>query len=153
MAPASFLNISSTSEISDAGAPARRLTLSQAPPSNPDLIRHPPDTAKHPQPHEPPQTSNPRKRLQHEASLATPRRRWSPAAKERIVAEATQPGANVSANARTHWLSPNKFLCGAGRRWSVPGRRTRARRSRLSPWLCAFAEAGGIVEFVMGGVT
>lgn len=69
------------------------------------------------------------------------------------MAEATQPGANVSANARTHWLSPNKFLCGAGRRWSVPGRRTRARRSRLSPWLCAFAEAGGIVEFVMGGVT
>jgi transposase len=41
-----------------------------------------------------------------DASPATPRRRWSAAAKERIVAEAMMPGANVSAVARSHGLSP-----------------------------------------------
>jgi transposase len=37
-----------------------------------------------------------------DASPATPRRRWSVAAKERIVAAASEPGANVSAIARAH---------------------------------------------------
>ena len=40
-----------------------------------------------------------------DASPAVPRRRWSEAAKERIIAEASVPGANVSAIARSHGLS------------------------------------------------
>ena len=56
-----------------------------------------------------------------DASPATPRRRWSAAAKERIVAEAMVPGANVSAVARSHGLSPQQVFT-----W----RRTAVRRAR-----------------------
>ena len=45
-----------------------------------------------------------------DASPAVPRRRWSAAAKERIVAEALVPGANVSAIARSHGLSPQQVF-------------------------------------------
>lgn len=45
-----------------------------------------------------------------DASPAAPRRRWSAAAKERIVAEATVPGANVSAVARSHGLRPQQVF-------------------------------------------
>lgn len=45
-----------------------------------------------------------------EASPAVPRRRWSAAAKDRIVAEAMVPGANVSAVARSHGLSPQQVF-------------------------------------------
>jgi transposase len=48
--------------------------------------------------------------LRLEASPAVPRRRWSAAAKERIVAEASVPGANVSAIARSHGLSPQQVF-------------------------------------------
>ena len=45
-----------------------------------------------------------------EASPVTPRRRWSAAAKERIVAAAMEPGANVSAIARSNGLSPQQVF-------------------------------------------
>ena len=45
-----------------------------------------------------------------DASPAVPRRRWSAAAKERIIAEATMQGANVSAIARSHGLSPQQVF-------------------------------------------
>ncbi len=45
-----------------------------------------------------------------DSSPAAPRRRWSAAAKERIVAEASEPGANVSAIARSHGLSPQQVF-------------------------------------------
>jgi len=45
-----------------------------------------------------------------EASPAVPRRRWSAAAKDRIVAEAMVPGANVLAVARSHGLSPQQVF-------------------------------------------
>ncbi len=45
-----------------------------------------------------------------DASPAVPRRRWSATAKERIVAEASAPGANVSAIARSHGLSPQQVF-------------------------------------------
>ena len=45
-----------------------------------------------------------------EASPGVPRRRWSAAAKERIVAEALVPGANVSAVARSHGLMPQQVF-------------------------------------------
>ena len=44
--------------------------------------------------------------LRLEGSPETPRRRWSAAAKERIVAAATEPGRMLSAIARTHELPP-----------------------------------------------
>ena len=45
-----------------------------------------------------------------DASPGVPRRRWSTAAKERIVAEASVPGARVSAIARSHGLSPQQVF-------------------------------------------
>ncbi len=45
-----------------------------------------------------------------DASPAVPRRRWSAAAKERIIAEASAPGTNVSAIARSHGLSPQQVF-------------------------------------------
>jgi transposase len=45
-----------------------------------------------------------------DASPATPRRRWSGAAKSRILAEALEPGANVSAVARRHGLKPQQLF-------------------------------------------
>jgi transposase len=45
-----------------------------------------------------------------DASPATPRRRWSLAAKSRILAEALEPGANVSSIARRHGLKPQQLF-------------------------------------------
>lgn len=45
-----------------------------------------------------------------EASPVVPRRRSSVVAKEPIVPEATVPGVNVSANARSHGLSPQQVF-------------------------------------------
>lgn len=45
-----------------------------------------------------------------EASLATPRRRWSAEAKARLVAEAMAPEANVSATARRNGMSPAQLF-------------------------------------------
>lgn len=45
-----------------------------------------------------------------EVSPGTPRRRWSVAARERIVREAMAPGANVSAVARAHGLKPQQLF-------------------------------------------
>jgi transposase len=45
-----------------------------------------------------------------DASPATPRRRWSGAAKSRILAEALEPDVNVSAVARRHGLKPQQLF-------------------------------------------
>ncbi len=45
-----------------------------------------------------------------EVSPGTPRRRWSAAARERIVREAMAPGANVSAVARANGLKPQQLF-------------------------------------------
>lgn len=45
-----------------------------------------------------------------EASPARTRRVWSRAAKERMVAEASAPDANVSAIARAHGLTPQQLF-------------------------------------------
>ncbi len=45
-----------------------------------------------------------------EASPDVPRRRWSRAAKERIVAEALEPDANISEIARRHGLRPQQIF-------------------------------------------
>jgi transposase len=89
-----------------------------------------------------------------DASPATPRRRWSASAKERIVAVASEPGANVSAIARAHGLSPQQVFT-----W----RRQAAGKSRKEMGAVAgpaFAmvsveseDAGGVVEIAVGGVT
>lgn len=99
-----------------------------------------------------------------EASPAKPRRRWSAAAKERIVAEAMVPGANVSAVARSHGLSPQQVFT-----W----RRDAVRRARQAEAVAetafavveideqpsssdAIADAGAgadVVELTVGDVT
>jgi transposase len=48
--------------------------------------------------------------------LAT-RREWSASEKRRIVAEALEPGANVSAVARGMGLRPHCFIAGARMPW------------------------------------
>ena len=45
-----------------------------------------------------------------DASPAVPRRRWSDEAKARILEEAMTPGANVSAVARAHAVSPQQVF-------------------------------------------
>jgi transposase len=45
-----------------------------------------------------------------DASPATSRRRWSGSAKSRILAEALEPGVNVSAIARRHGLKPQQLF-------------------------------------------
>ena len=45
-----------------------------------------------------------------DASPAVPRRRWSDEAKARILEEAMTPGANVSAVARSHQVSPQQVF-------------------------------------------
>lgn len=45
-----------------------------------------------------------------DASPAVPRRRWSDDAKARILEEAMTPGANVSAVARAHDVSPQQVF-------------------------------------------
>jgi transposase len=88
-----------------------------------------------------------------DASPATPRRRWSASAKERIVAAASEPGANVSAIARTHGLSPQQVF--TWRRQAA--RKPREKDMRTGPSFAMVAvdgvDSGGMVEIAIGGVT
>jgi transposase len=84
-----------------------------------------------------------------DASPATPRRRWSAAAKERIVAAASEPGVNVSAIARAHGLRPQQVFT-----W----RRQAAKTAGAAGPTFAMVEldgveAGGVLEIAVGGVT
>ena len=89
-----------------------------------------------------------------DASPATPRRRWSAAAKERIVAAASEPGANVSAIARTHGLSPQQVF--TWRRQAV-GKSRKEMGAAAGPSFAMVAveseDAGGVVEIAVGEVT
>lgn len=85
-----------------------------------------------------------------DASPATLRRRWSAEAKERIVAAAAEPGANVSAIARSNGLRPQQVF-----RW-----RRNAEVGNLGTMAPSFARvaiettaAGGMVELVVDGMT
>lgn len=97
-----------------------------------------------------------------EASPAMPRRRWSAAAKERIVVEASAPGVNVSAIARSHGLTPQQVF--TWRRAAV----RRAQQTDTGTPDTSFAEVrivgtptacngrepvGGVVELAVGDVT
>ena len=88
-----------------------------------------------------------------DASPAVSRRRWSAAAKERIVAEAIAPGANVSEIARAHGLSPQQVF--AWRRQAVraggDGGDTGTGPTFVAVELVD-GEAGGTVELVVGDV-
>lgn len=88
-----------------------------------------------------------------EASPETPRRRWSGAAKERIVTAATQPGANVSAIARSNGLSPQQVF--AWRRKAVIGLGQKNTGTAVPSFAMVTidAEVSGIVELVVAGVT
>jgi transposase len=89
-----------------------------------------------------------------EASPETPRRRWSAAAKERIVAAATRPGANVSAIARSNGLSPQQVF--AWRR-KAAGNSGQKNAGTAVPSFAMVAidvaAGGGIMELVVAGVT
>jgi transposase len=88
-----------------------------------------------------------------EASPETPRRRWSAAAKERIVAAATQPGANVSAIARTHGLSPQQVFAWRRKAAGNSGEKNTGMAVPSFAMVAIEAEAGGVVELVVAGVT
>jgi transposase len=89
-----------------------------------------------------------------DASPATPRRRWSAAAKERIVAAASEPGANVSAIARAHGLRPQQVFTWRRQAAGKSGPKT---AGAAGPTFAMVAldgvEGGGIVELVIAGVT
>jgi len=89
-----------------------------------------------------------------EASPATPRRRWSVAAKERIVAAATEPGANVSAIARSNGLRPQQLF--TWRRKAAAAGILRDADGTVPPFAQVAIEAaatGGMVELVVSGMT
>jgi transposase len=89
-----------------------------------------------------------------EASPETPRRRWSAAAKERIVAEAARPRANVSAIARSNGLSPQQVF--AWRRKAAISSGQKNMGSAVPSFATVAldgVEAGGVVELVVAGVT
>ncbi len=85
-----------------------------------------------------------------EASPATPRRRWSAAAKERIVMAAMAPGSNVSAIARNNGLSPQQVF--AWRRQAAGPKKPTAAAS-FALVAVDTAEVGGMVELIVAGVT
>ena len=88
-----------------------------------------------------------------EASPATPRRRWSAAAKERIVAAAMEPGANVSAIARSNGLSPQQVF-GWRRKAAVnSGPENAGAAPSFAVVAIDAAQAGGVVELIVAGVT
>lgn len=88
-----------------------------------------------------------------EASPAMPRRRWSTAAKERIVAAATEPGANVSAIARSNGLLPQQVFAWRRKAAIDP----RAKNAGMAPSFAMVAvDAGavnGMVELLVADVT
>jgi transposase len=95
-----------------------------------------------------------------DASPPLLRRRWSVEAKARIVEESMMPGANVSAVARAHGLSPQQVF--AWRRKAIrcgaitilPDRAAAAAQS-FAPVEVAHDEAGraGGLEIVIGDAT
>jgi transposase len=89
-----------------------------------------------------------------DASPATPRRRWSAAAKERIVVASMEPGVNVSAMARTQGLSPQQVFTWRRQAAGKSGPKT-AGAAGPSFAMVALdgAEAGAIVELSVAGVT
>ncbi len=89
-----------------------------------------------------------------DAGPATPRRRWSAAAKERIVAASLERGANVSAIARTHGLSPQQVFTWRRQAVRQSGQKS-AGAAAPSFAMVALdgAAAGGIVALSVAGVT
>jgi transposase len=89
-----------------------------------------------------------------DASPARSRRQWSAAAKERIVAAASEPGANVSAIARAHGLSPQQVFTWRRQAVGKPGQKP---VDTAGPSFAMVAldgvEAGGVVELAVAGVT
>ncbi len=73
------------------------------------------------------------------------RRRWSDDFKERAVAAALEPGANVSAVARSLDISPSQLF--AWRRAAVRSGSNIGRRGSLAP----SAGKAGVVEIETGG--
>lgn len=90
-----------------------------------------------------------------DASPATPRRRWSAAAKERIIAAASEPGVNVSAIARAHGLTPQQVF--TWRRQAAGKPREKATGGAAGTSFAVVAvdgvDAGGVVEIAVGGMT
>jgi transposase len=95
-----------------------------------------------------------------DASPAVLRRRWSAAAKARILEEAMTPGANVSAVARAHGLSPQQVF--AWRRKAIRSgaitvlsERAAAEAQSFAPVEVAHDEDGcaGGLEIVIGDAT
>lgn len=90
-----------------------------------------------------------------DASPATPRRRWSGAAKERIIAAASEPGVNVSAIARAHGLTPQQVF--TWRRQAAGKPREKATGGAAGTSFAVVAvdgvDAGGVVEIAVGGMT
>src|ERR1700683_5601619 len=80
-----------------------------------------------------------------EASPETPRRRWS--------AAATQPSANVSAIARTHGLSPQQVFAWRRKAAGNSGEKNTGMAVPSFAMVAIEAEAGGVVELVVAGVT
>jgi len=90
-----------------------------------------------------------------DASPAPPRRRWSASAKERIVAAASEPGANVSALARAHGLTPQQVF--TWRRQAAGESRKKEMGAEAGPSFAVVAvdgeDAGSVVEIAVGEVT
>jgi len=66
------------------------------------------------------------------------RRRWSAAAKGRIIASSFEPGANIAEIARTHGLPQQLY---AWRHDSVPGKRLTSKKMGFVP--AVIEDAGG----------
>jgi len=99
-----------------------------------------------------------------EVSPGTPRRRWSSAARERIVLEAMAPGANVSAVARAYGLKPQQLFGWRRRAMAEAGmtatgdRKPGQPRSVLQSEPIPFAELSmetggdeGAIDLIVGG--
>lgn len=83
-----------------------------------------------------------------DASPDVPRRRWSRIAKERIVAEALEPGANISEVARRHDLRPQQIFTWRGE--AVRAARIEPVADLAVPALVADAPRQAGVEIVLG---
>ena len=88
-----------------------------------------------------------------EASPATPRRRWSAAAKERIVVAAMERGANVSAIARSNGLSPQQVFAWRRKAAANSGPKNAGLAPPFAVVAIDAAEAGGLVELIVAGMT
>ena len=87
-----------------------------------------------------------------DASPATPRRRWSAEAKARLIEEALDPDANVSAIARRNGMSPAQLF--GWRRQALASGAVQPREDDETPVQFARfdAVAAGIVEIAIGEV-